>query len=312
MGKILSAVGGALLLAGCVFLIWKETAPKTNSSSTALKPTYAEKAFEAPPMVTFKNLPTQITAAVGTTQDQGLRSLGIDYAGSRDWRTVFEKSMRRGAEGGGTYALHILIQCQAMREQVAEFSTRAASSQAQETARQIYTSRCASFSSDELSIENTLRTSKDPRLQNSPLDAHYEEWNFIGENKRETHNIAERYLSEADPLSLEKLGKVFFKPSTSNVTFGGRVYEEPHANAIFDLAWRAAICDGTGLPCSGPLDPYVMDHCAVHGICAESREENIGQVVRQEYGESAEKLYREIRPQLADVIRRKDADALLR
>lgn len=222
---------------------------------------------------------------------------------SRDYRVLFERLIRNPTDSSGLYAANILLFCAATQQ--LEFKEIAKTNQ-QIDAQHLMKDRCATFTSDEVSIRRLKELDSDPRLRGEYQDL-YKSWRN-SKTATERNDFAKSIFAKLDPLLLEMIGPTLISSATSGIIFEGRRYAEPYAQPVFQLAWSSAVCDTTELAC-GLGDKYVVDACANHGNCVSTRGELMQKLAEMQFGKPGIDLYNTIQPDLVKTIRDGNVDA---
>jgi hypothetical protein len=69
-------------------------------------------------------------------------------------------------------------------------------------------------------------------------------------------------------------------------------------------------CPPTSPGC-GATDPWVVDNCAIYGLCASSRREVLRMIVDRQYGPDGRQLFDQRYQQFVETMRKGDIGALM-
>lgn len=231
-------------------------------------------------------------------------SVSMAFESAHNYRTLYEGLLQRGAEGGGYYALRILLICSLVRTDESILATPSISRE-QDASRQLLNERCSSFSTAEL--DNQLGTLNDPRLKADPLEQLSRKFLNDSEDPAKRTGLIQEILETQDPLLIENMAHRLFR-SNAVAVFGGQRFGQPNAGEILAAAWQSAACVLSGT--CGVEDPTVVNACALRGLCFQDREATLRDEVERNFGLEGAALFDSVQSRMKMVIKDKDASAL--
>lgn len=227
---------------------------------------------------------------------------------SRDFRVVYQYLLANPDDRSGLYAKHILMMCILFRDWK-NFTLPPTQSTRQDEARRTFEDRCASFTVEEASGQGIDALLKDPRIEGRYIHLQ-QRLRAMHESPDKERAILSEILQIGDPLLLQQMMSTILAREPDGVTLGGRRFDQPYARTAFDLAWSSAVCDVMGTGC-GAQEMNVVDVCARHGLCMDSRQALNEELMRLEGAEELA-LYREWLPRFREAIQNRDASMFIR
>lgn len=238
-----------------------------------------------------------------------LPSMHQQLMSARDLRVLYLKLLQQGDEGGGLYAMNILMRCSAARQRQFPI-TWVPQSVEQAQAKALTEEQCASFVGSELSMDAVAALARDPRLQNDRLRSLLDTWVRESQKTEGRSTALSAVLQARDPLLLEQVAGAIFS-NDGKITFDGKIYNESYAFPVLSSAWISAICDGLQTQCGQLGDPYLMEACINQNTCASTRYELFASDTERRFGKEGGALFQAIYPRMVEVIRNQDVSALI-
>jgi hypothetical protein len=304
---------GALMCAAAVsaVLVFSRSAEEGKADSglsgaTSMRPSTHPASVPAEPSRVGDDRAIPETTQVSNASDKsGGKAVHTAFERSRDYRALYEQLVQQGADGGGFYAVRLLVYCSSIRGAGATLASPA-DSREQDRARQLLLERCGSFSEDEL--KNTLGTVHDPRLKADPINRLETEFIESSDDLSARVTAIQASLDSQDPLLIAEMAyRLFRTPPGVAPVFAGKTFDQPGAESVLLLAWEAASC-AAGAAC-GTEDPSVVKSCGLFGRCFDSRRSLLRDETERTVGADAATLFDSVYPQMEQVIRSRDASA---
>lgn len=296
-----------------------EQAPETRTHLCQrwrfLRPPLAEPVF-ADEAASVPTADSDGSASSATSQTHKIRAANEPQAAeilaalenSRDFRVVYERLLANPDDRSGLYAKHILFMCILFRDWK-NFTLPPTQTTRQDDAQRLFEDRCASFSADEASGSGMEALLNDPRIMGRYVHLQHR-LRTMHESPDKEGALLTEILDTADPLLLKEMMSTILVREPDGVTLGGRRFDQPYARTAFDLAWSSAVCDVMGTGC-GAQEMNVVDVCARHGLCMDSRQALNEELMRLEGAEELA-LYREWLPRFREAIQNRDASMFIR
>lgn len=300
----------ALIIVSCLTLsvilysaFHKSAEPaKFTHPTTQMPPPIGESSASAelPSMVAATPVEVPKPPALQPTLHQQLMN-------ARDLRVLYLKLLQQGDEGGGLYAMNILMRCSAARQR--SLSTPFTPQSAEQSqAKAFIDEQCASFIDSEISMDAVVALSRDARLKNDRLRSLLDNWVKDSKTAEGREIALKSVLQSRDPLLLEQLAGAIFT-NNGATTFNGTKYKESYALPILSAAWLSAICDGLQTQCNKLGDPYLMEGCVTQNSCFGTRYELFVDDTDKRFGKEGGELFRSIYPRMVEAIRNQDTSA---